>query len=141
MKRGERKPEEGPGEPGKGAVPPVVKVPDEQLPSGASLPLEMRASTPDKDLLDAFAPEVSAMGEGNPRQIRNSTAEFLIFTKQSGEKSIEVMVEGESVWLTQKQMAALFDVSVPTINEHLSNLYDQGAVSYTHLTLPTKRIV
>jgi len=69
-----------------------------------------------------------AMGEGNPRQIRNSTAEFLIFTKQSGEKSIEVMVEGESVWLTQKQMAALFDVSVPTINEHLSNLYDQGEV-------------
>jgi hypothetical protein len=68
------------------------------------------------------------MPEGTPRQIRNSTAEFLIFTKQAGEKSIEVMVEGESVWLTQKQMAALFEVSVPTVNEHLSNLYEQGEI-------------
>jgi len=68
------------------------------------------------------------MSEGTPRQIRNSTAEFLIFTKQAGEKSIEVMVEGESVWLTQKQMAALFDVSIPAINQHLSNLYEQGEI-------------
>ena len=68
------------------------------------------------------------MGEGKSRQIRNSTAEFLIFTKQAGEKSLEVMVEGESVWLTQKQMAALFDVSVPAINQHLSNLYEHGEI-------------
>ena len=68
------------------------------------------------------------MGEGKSRQIRNSTAEFLIFTKQAGEKSLEVMVEGESVWLTQKQMAALFDVSVPAINQHLTNLYEQGEI-------------
>ena len=41
-------------------------------------------------------------------QIRNSTAEFLIFTKQAGEGAIEVRVEDESVWLTQKQMAVQY---------------------------------
>ena len=38
-------------------------------------------------------------------QIRNSTAEFLVFTKQAGENSIEVRVEDETVWLTQKLVA------------------------------------
>ncbi len=62
-------------------------------------------------------------------QIRNSTAEFLIFTRQSGESTIEVRVEDETVWLTQKLMAVLFEVSVPTINEHLANLYAQGEIA------------
>lgn len=62
-------------------------------------------------------------------QIRNSTAEFLIFTKQAGEGTIEVRVEDETVWLTQKLMAVLFEVSVPTINEHLANLYAQGEIA------------
>ena len=42
-------------------------------------------------------------------QIRNSTAEFLIFTRQAGEDGIEVRVAEETVWLTQKLMAALFE--------------------------------
>ena len=59
------------------------------------------------------------MSQGKPLQIRNSTAEFLIFTKQAGESSIEVRVEGETVWLSQKQIAALFEVGVPTIKGDL----------------------
>lgn len=59
-------------------------------------------------------------------QIRNSTAEFLIFTRQAGEDGIEVRVEDETVWLTQKLLAALFDVGIPTVNEHLANLFFQG---------------
>jgi hypothetical protein len=55
--------------------------------------------------------------------IRNSTAEFLIFTAQSQEESIEVKYENETVWLSQKMMAKLFDVKIPTINEHLKNIY------------------
>ncbi|MBI2146605.1 virulence RhuM family protein [Candidatus Woesearchaeota archaeon] len=55
--------------------------------------------------------------------IRNSTAEFLIFTAQSGEESIEVKYADETVWLSQKMMAKLFDVTIPTINEHLKNIY------------------
>lgn len=57
--------------------------------------------------------------------IRNSTAEFLIFTGQSGENSIEVRVTEGSVWLTQKLMGTLFKVSVKTINEHLINLFNR----------------
>ncbi len=55
--------------------------------------------------------------------IRNSTAEFLIFTSQAGEESIEVKYADENVWLSQKMMAKLFDVTIPTINEHLKNIY------------------
>ena len=61
-------------------------------------------------------------------QIRNSTVEFLIFTRQAGEDGIEVRVEDETVWLTQKLMATLFEVTVPTINEHLTHLYSQGEI-------------
>lgn len=56
------------------------------------------------------------------KQIRNSTAEFLIFTAQAGEGSLEVRYEDETIWLTQKLIAQLFDVTVPTINEHLKNI-------------------
>ena len=61
-------------------------------------------------------------------QIRNSTAEFLIFTGQSGEQSIEARYEDETIWLSQKLMAALFNVDVRTINEHLKNIFEQGEV-------------
>ena len=56
--------------------------------------------------------------------IRNSTAEFLIFTSQAGEDGIEVRIEDENVWLTQKLIAKLFDVKIPTINEHLRNIFE-----------------
>ena len=58
--------------------------------------------------------------------IRNSTAEFLIFTGQAGEQSIEARYEDETIWLTQKLIATLFSVSIPTINEHLKNIFDSG---------------
>ncbi len=66
------------------------------------------------------------MSKNKPLRIRNSTAEFLIFTRQAGEEGIEVRVEDETVWLTQKLMAVLFDVTVPTVSEHLANLFQQG---------------
>lgn len=69
------------------------------------------------------------MSKEKKLQIRDSTAEFLIFTRQAGEDGIEVRVEEETVWLTQKLMAALFEVTIPTISEHLANLYAQGEIS------------
>ena len=57
-------------------------------------------------------------------QIRNSTAEFLVFTTQAGEKGIEVRVEDETVWLTQKLIGVLFDVDVRTVSEHLQNIFN-----------------
>ena len=60
--------------------------------------------------------------------IRNSTAEFLIFTGQAGEQSIEARYEDETIWLSQRLMAALFDVGVNTINYHLKEIYDSGEI-------------
>lgn len=60
----------------------------------------------------------------NSQLIRNSTAEFLVFTSQAGEDGIDVRVEDENVWLTQKLIAKLFDVKIPTINEHLKNIFE-----------------
>ena len=65
------------------------------------------------------------------KMIRNSTAEFLIFTSQSGEDSIEVRVENGSIWLTQKLIAELFAKSVSTINEHIKNIYAEGELEET----------
>lgn len=67
------------------------------------------------------------MDKKNPENkvnIRNSTSEFLIFTQQEGEKGIEARYEEGTIWLTQKLMAELFDVTVPTINEHLKNVFE-----------------
>jgi len=55
--------------------------------------------------------------------IRNSTAEFLIFTAQASDNSIEVRVKDETVWLTQKLIAELFGKGQSTITEHLCNIF------------------
>ena len=59
-------------------------------------------------------------------QIRNSTAEFLVFTNQEGENTIEVRIEDETVWLSQKLIAVLFEVEVNTINYHIKEILKSG---------------
>lgn len=59
-------------------------------------------------------------------EIRNSTAEFLIFVTEGKENGIQVMYKNETIWGTQKAMSALFDVGVPAINKHLNNIYEEG---------------
>ena len=58
--------------------------------------------------------------------IRNSTAEFLIFTSQSGENSIEVKVFDESFWLTQAMIAELFDTTKQNVSLHIKNIFEGG---------------
>lgn len=60
------------------------------------------------------------------RVIRNSTAEFLIFQAESQVNGVEVMYAEKTIWCTQKAMAALFDVGVPAISKHLTNVFDTG---------------
>ena len=67
-------------------------------------------------------------------QIRNSTADFLVFTKQAGEDGIEVRVYNESVWLTQKGMAQLFDCSSDNIGLHLKNIFKSGELDEKSVT-------
>lgn len=63
---------------------------------------------------------------GKKLQIRNSTAEFLIFTSQAGENTIEVMVQDETVWLTQKMIAALFDSTKQNVGQHLKKIFEEA---------------
>lgn len=58
--------------------------------------------------------------------IRNSTAEFLMFTAQAGESSIEARYEDETIWLSQKLMGELFTVETNTINYHLKEIFKSG---------------
>jgi hypothetical protein len=67
-------------------------------------------------------------------QIRNSTAEFLIFTKQAGENGIEVRVQDGTIWLSQKLMAVLFDCSTDNISFHLKNIFADGELVETSVT-------
>ena len=60
------------------------------------------------------------------KEIRNSTAEFLIFQIEGKEQGVEVFYKDKTVWCTQKAMAILFDVGVPAISKHLKNIFDEG---------------
>lgn len=57
-------------------------------------------------------------------EIRNSTAEFLIFQIEGESQGIEVYYKDENVWATQKAMATLFDCTTDNIGLHLKNVYD-----------------
>ena len=58
--------------------------------------------------------------------IRNSTVDFLVFTKDSGAGSIEVRVQDGDVWLTQKAMGELFDIDRSVVAKHLKTIFDSG---------------
>ena len=60
------------------------------------------------------------------REIRNSTAEFLTFVAEGRENGIQVLYKNETIWATQKAMAALFNVGTPAINKHLTNIFSEG---------------
>lgn len=53
-------------------------------------------------------------------------SELLLYRGKDARTRIEVRLEGDSVWLSQRQIAVLYDVSVPTVNEHLSNAFEEG---------------
>ena len=59
----------------------------------------------------------------NKLTIRNSTAEFLIFTSQANKDGIEVRVQDETIWLSQKMIAVLFDCTTDNISLHLKNIF------------------
>ena len=67
-------------------------------------------------------------------QIRNSTAEFLIFSKQAGENGIEVRVQDGTIWLSQKLIAALFDCTPENITMHLKNIFAEKEMNEISVT-------
>lgn len=67
--------------------------------------------------------------EKNKKAIRNSTVDFLVFTKDAGEDSIEVRVQDGEVWLTQDGIAQLFDVDRSVVTKHLKNIFQDGELT------------
>ena len=67
--------------------------------------------------------------KNNKLQIRNSTVDFLVFTKDAHEDGIEVRVQDHDVWLTQKAIGQLFDVDRSVVTKHLKNIYESGELS------------
>ena len=63
--------------------------------------------------------------------IHSSAAEYLTFVASTGESdaSYEMRYEDENIWLTQKMMAALYDVDVRTVNEHIKKIYADGELT------------
>ena len=62
-------------------------------------------------------------------EIRNSTAEFLIFQIEGKESDVQVVYHDETVWCTQKTMAKLFNCSADNIVLHLKNIYETGELT------------
>ena len=63
------------------------------------------------------------------KQIRNSSVDFLIFTKDAHEDGIEVRVQDHDVWLTQKAIGQLFEVDRSVVTKHLKNIYESCELS------------
>ena len=72
-------------------------------------------------------------------KIRNSTAEFLMFTADSGSDSIEVMVADENVWLTQDMISTLYDKGRSTVTEHLINIFADGELEEISVCRKSRR--
>lgn len=64
----------------------------------------------------------------------NKELQFLIYDTPQENVKIDVVVKDETIWLTQKAMASLFDVQVPAISKHLKNIYSEGELS-EHTTI------
>ncbi len=62
----------------------------------------------------------------NKVRIRNSTVDFLVFTRDAGEEGIEVRLQNGDVWLTQKAIGELFEVDRSVVTKHLKNIFEDG---------------
>ena len=74
--------------------------------------------------------------------IRSSAAEYLTYVASGGDQqdSVEMRYEDENIWLTQRMMATLYDVGLPTINEHIKKIYADSELEET-ATIRNFRIV
>lgn len=62
----------------------------------------------------------------HPLTLRDQTTEFLLYTAPNGAVKVEVLLAGETLWLTQKRIAELFGVGVPAVSKHLKNIFESN---------------
>lgn len=58
--------------------------------------------------------------------MKSEESQIIIYKSDDGQTKLRVKIEGETVWLTQDQMAELFEKSKSTINEHIRNVYEEN---------------
>ena len=67
-----------------------------------------------------------------------SKGKIIIYTNSDGSVSLDVKLENDTIWLTQKSMAELFGVKVPAINKHINNIYKEEELQNEYLKNPYK---
>jgi hypothetical protein len=72
-------------------------------------------------------------------QTENKQGEIIIYQTQDGTTNLDVRLEGNTVWLTQKQIAELFGTEIPAIAKHIRNIIKTGELDSS--TLSKKEIV
>ena len=89
--------------------------------------------------------KMQKIGKKETSVVRSSAAEYLTFVAAGGgsETSVEMRYENENIWLTQKMMAALYNVSVPAINQHLKRIFadnelERGSTVKKYLIVQTE---
>ena len=74
------------------------------------------------------------------KEIIEQDKDFLFYTSNDGTTNIQVIVQDETIWTTQKAMSEIFDVNVPAISKHLTNIFFEGELDY-HSTVSKMEIV
>ena len=67
-----------------------------------------------------------------PKGIVPNDSKIILYASDDGEIKVDVWFQGETVWLTQDQMAELFQKAKSTINEHIKNIYEEKELEETH---------
>ncbi len=71
---------------------------------------------------------------GNPPALPDDPGQFILYQTEDGQTRVEVRFFQETVWLSQKTMAELFQKDVRTINEHLQSIYNEGELAPEELS-------
>lgn len=74
------------------------------------------------------------------RELPPPQGQFILFQSAEGNTQVECRFEADNLWLNQNQIAELYQKTVPTINEHLKNIYKEGEIEQ-NATIRNYRIV
>ncbi len=69
------------------------------------------------------------MSDNLPAPVPGPSGGVLLYQSEDGAARIEVRLEGDTAWLSQRAMAELFQTTVPNVNQHLKAIYDEGELS------------
>ncbi|NDP27086.1 MAG: hypothetical protein GZ087_06640 [Flavobacterium sp.] len=59
----------------------------------------------------------------------NPNSQFLLYKTETGDVKVDVLLQNETVWMSQKKIAELFDVQRPAITKHLKNIFESGELN------------